>query len=96
MIAGIFSQSWVERLGWTLIHFLWQGVAIAGLYAPARRFLRGSRPVLRYKVGCVALTAMLAAPFVTWTALRPPVANLTGVSHPQVATAAVPTTVVLP
>ncbi len=23
------SQPWVERLGWTLVHFLWQGLAIA-------------------------------------------------------------------
>ena len=23
------SQPWVERLGWTLVHFLWQGLSIA-------------------------------------------------------------------
>ena len=27
------SQPWVERLGWTLVHFLWQGLSIAVLYA---------------------------------------------------------------
>jgi hypothetical protein len=26
----------VERLGWTLVHFLWQGLSIAVLYAAAR------------------------------------------------------------
>ena len=31
------SQPWVERLGWTLIHFLWQGLSIAVLYAAVRR-----------------------------------------------------------
>ena len=31
------SQPWVERLGWTLVHFLWQGLSIAVLYAAARR-----------------------------------------------------------
>ena len=30
-------QPWVERLGWTLVHFLWQGLAIAALYAAVRR-----------------------------------------------------------
>ena len=25
------SEAWVERLGWTLVHFLWQGLAIATL-----------------------------------------------------------------
>ena len=31
------SEAWVERLGWTLVHFLWQGLSIAVLYAAARR-----------------------------------------------------------
>ncbi len=30
---------WVERLGWTLIHFLWQGLMIAVLYEAARRVM---------------------------------------------------------
>ena len=30
------SQPWVERLGWTLLHFLWQALSIAILYAAAR------------------------------------------------------------
>ena len=31
------AQPWVERLGWTLVHFLWQGLALALLYAAFRR-----------------------------------------------------------
>ena len=27
------AQPWVERLGSTLLHFLWQGILIAALYA---------------------------------------------------------------
>jgi hypothetical protein len=39
------SQPWVERLGMTLLHFLWQGLVIAILYAAARRSLtRTSSP----------------------------------------------------
>jgi uncharacterized protein (TIGR03435 family) len=60
------SQPWVGRLGWTLIHFLWQGAAIFALYAVARRSARGSRPNTRYALACAALAAMVAAPFVTW------------------------------
>jgi len=96
IFGGIFSHPWAERLGWTLIHFLWQGLAIAALYVPSRLLLRGSKPGIRYIVGCVALLAMLAAPFVTWIALRPAAAGLPDASRPQVATAAVPTPVPLP
>src|SRR5205085_4961755 len=34
MIA-LLNQPWTERLGWTLLHFLWQGVLGAALYALA-------------------------------------------------------------
>ena len=39
-IQFLSSQPWVERLGWTLVHFLWQGAAIAALYAAARCLTR--------------------------------------------------------
>jgi len=58
------AQPWVERLGWTLIHFLWQGALIAALYAIARRSRSAQR---RYLLGCVALVAMVAAPLVTFS-----------------------------
>jgi len=70
----LFSQPWVERLGWTLIHFLWQGFSIAVLYAAARRRIAG--PNARYVLACMALAAMLAAPLVTWRLMRPPDADL--------------------
>jgi len=66
------SQPWVQRLGWTLVHFLWQGLAIAVLYAGARRGLaRRSSPQARYLLACAALAAMLAVPLVTWGLMRP-------------------------
>ena len=27
----LLNQPWTERLGWTLLHFLWQGAAIAAV-----------------------------------------------------------------
>ena len=66
------SQPWVEPFGWTLVHFLWQGLAIAVLYAAIRRGLpRASSPHVRYLLACAALGAMLAAPLVTWGLIRP-------------------------
>lgn len=63
------SQLWVERLGLTLIHFLWQGALIAALYAAARIWT--TRPNTRYILACVASATMMAAPLVTWSLMRP-------------------------
>ena len=67
MIHGITSQYWVQRLGWTLIHFLWQGAAITALYAVIRTLTRRSLSAQsRYALACLALAVMLAAPPVTF------------------------------
>ncbi len=60
-----------EQLGWTLVHFLWQGALIALLYAAVRWLARGMHAEGRYLLACVALAAMMAAPVVTWRVLRP-------------------------
>ena len=66
----LLSQPWVGRLGATLLHFLWQGLAIAVVYAAARR--GATRPMARYLLGCAALAAMAAACLITWLLLAPP------------------------
>ena len=67
-----WAQHWIERLGWTLVHFLWQGVAIALLYSFARWRLRESRGAqVRYVIACAALAAMITAPIVTFALLDP-------------------------
>jgi GWxTD domain-containing protein len=48
-----------RALGWTLFHFLWEGIAIAAVLAIVLLFLRGSR--VRYGAACMALAAMLVA-----------------------------------
>lgn len=63
-IKFLFAQPWVDRLGWTLIHFLWEGALIAALFAITRLFAR--KPGARYAFACIALVAMVAAPFVTF------------------------------
>ncbi len=73
VIQVLSSQPWVERLGWTLVHFLWQGLSIAVLYAAARRgMVRTSSPHARYLLACTALTAMMVAPLMTWELMQPP------------------------
>jgi beta-lactamase regulating signal transducer with metallopeptidase domain len=56
-----------ERLGWTLLHFLWQGILVAALYALARALAGGRLSARgRYAIACAALLAMTAAPAVTY------------------------------
>jgi VWFA-related protein len=76
-IRILASQPWIGRLGWTLLHFLWQGTAIAVLYTTARfLFARHLSPRTRYGFACTALLAMTAAPPLTFltisnTAIEP-------------------------
>jgi uncharacterized protein (TIGR03435 family) len=69
LVAQLFSgQPWVERLGWTLVHFLWQGAVIAAVYAIVRRWVGQARsPQVRYVLACAALAAMVIAPIVTFS-----------------------------
>ena len=60
-----FSQMLVRDLGWTLVHFLWEGLAIAGLLAVTLRLMRRSPAHYKYLAGCTALTFVAIAPVVT-------------------------------
>jgi beta-lactamase regulating signal transducer with metallopeptidase domain len=53
----------MQLVGWTLVHFVWQGALIA--LATAALFRVTSRPALRYAAGCAGLSLMLAAPLST-------------------------------
>src|SRR5690349_16756185 len=62
---------WTERLGWTLVHFLWQGAAIAAVYGIARWSARRASANARYTLASAAMAAMAMAPVATWIALGP-------------------------
>ncbi len=62
---SLFSQGTVERLGWMLVHFLWQATAVALLLAMLLRLLRRAGANVRYAVACGALALMVALPLVT-------------------------------
>jgi beta-lactamase regulating signal transducer with metallopeptidase domain len=64
-MADFLSGSLAQRVGWALIHSLWQGTAVALLLAGAMRLLRGRSPQLRWALACAALALMVAMPAVT-------------------------------
>ena len=58
----------IQDLGWTLIHFVWQGAALALLLAAALPASRSAQE--RYQAAFVTLVFMLAAPVITFIVLR--------------------------
>lgn len=57
-------------LGWTLLHFLWQGALISALFAAVRGLGAGSTSArARYALGCLTLAAMASAPLLTYAFL---------------------------
>src|SRR5580692_1930108 len=58
------SPSAMQSLGWALLHFLWQGTALAALAAGAMALC--SRASQRYLVGLAVLGLMLLAPLATF------------------------------
>ncbi len=89
-LQSLLDQPLVHRLGWTLVHFVWQGTVIALLAGILLRALRHSSNA-RYTIGIATLLIMVAAPVFTLmtvcvddavtaaTGVRPPVHH--GVNH---------------
>ncbi len=78
----------IETLGWTLLHFLWQGTLIALILAALMWLLKNRHPSLRYFLSCASLVIMLACPIVTYLVLD------RGNATPPVETVLPPTEVV--
>jgi beta-lactamase regulating signal transducer with metallopeptidase domain len=60
------SESVVERLGWVLVHSLWQFALAALLAGACVRALHRRSAATRYRVLVVALAVSLTAPVATW------------------------------
>src|SRR5262249_896154 len=80
----LLSTPFANHLGWTLVHFLWQGALIGILYACLRIVLRDSEPQSRYWLSLTALALLAALPVLTFIRLMAePVAvpAIAGVAH---------------
>ena len=61
------SATLVQALGWTLLHFLWQGAMVVGLTACALELVDKRSARLRYAFGCVGMLLLVAAPLITFS-----------------------------
>jgi beta-lactamase regulating signal transducer with metallopeptidase domain len=76
-LTHFFTMPWAERLGWTLVHFLWQGTALAVLFAAVCR-LAAQAARARHAMACATLVTMVAAPAVTWFMIGGPAVHTVG------------------
>ena len=60
MIDVLGAARWVDALGITLLHFIWEGAGIAAVAAGLLAALRQARPQVRYLIACTALFGMMA------------------------------------
>jgi len=67
-LAQWISPELLPPLGLALLHFLWQGAALAALAALAMALARSASA--RYVVGVIFLAAMIAAPAITFFVVR--------------------------
>src|SRR5579862_4629080 len=61
----IFDHPLGHRLGWALVHSLWQGALGAAVFAVLRFGMRRRSANARYLAACAMLAALLAAPVTT-------------------------------
>ncbi len=68
-IIEFLSQPIWQRLGLTLLHFLWQGLAVAILLSAFVRVFRVKHGNARYATYLLAFVAMIACPVATFIAI---------------------------
>jgi len=69
MTLPVDAMPWIAALGWTLLHFLWQGAIVAGVFALVRASISRHACNARYANGLIALASMAVLPVATFFTL---------------------------
>ncbi|MBN2457044.1 MAG: M48 family metalloprotease [Sedimentisphaerales bacterium] len=64
-LQNIFQAEIIQRLGWTLVHFVWQATAIGLILAVVLKLLHKYSANMRYIIACMALALIVLMPVVT-------------------------------
>lgn len=69
LLQNPIAQAFTQALGWTLVHFIWQGSLVAvALWSVLALMARRSAET-RYAAGCVALATVVVLPIITFARL---------------------------
>jgi len=70
-LTALAGDATVHRIGWVLVHSLWQGAAVAAALAGTLRCLRNQSAAARYAASCAALLLITTLPLVTFAIVAP-------------------------
>ncbi len=64
-LDALLDSPFAYHLGWTLLHFLWQGVLVGAVYACLRNYMAEAAPQSRYLLSLGTLTLLALLPVAT-------------------------------
>lgn len=70
-LSQLLSSSWIQSIGWTLLHSLWQGLVCFALVALALRSIPSKYSGLRYSISTAGLLLLFSASVVTFLQVQP-------------------------
>ncbi|HZO89629.1 MAG TPA: M56 family metallopeptidase [Chthonomonadaceae bacterium] len=70
LLEHLLQHPFIRPLGWSLLHFLWQGTVVAMLLAALLRLLHTRTAQARYLAACAALLILALCPVLTLLALQ--------------------------
>lgn len=70
-LSQLLSSSWIQAIGWTLLHSLWQGLVCFTLVALALRSIPTKYSGLRYSIATAGLLLLFSASVVTFFQVQP-------------------------
>ena len=65
ILSSVLDHPFIYRLGWVLLHSVWEGALVAVGFGLLRSGLRRRSANARYVSGCVALILLVLAPVAT-------------------------------
>ena len=66
LLSELAAQESFHRLGWTLLHFMWQGLIVAALLAICIRLMSRRSANARYVTACGAMVLLAILPVLTY------------------------------
>ncbi|HEX8922616.1 MAG TPA: hypothetical protein VF766_14170, partial [Pyrinomonadaceae bacterium] len=65
-LQTLFSEPFFQALGWTLLHFIWQGALVGILFAGVSVLVKHCSSNVRYAAACSSMLLMLVLPVATF------------------------------